>query len=68
MAGDVSQLERVGVREGGVNMSLSCKDACSGEVDVENMNKQVMASYKTANGLTKSLDGDEAHLSAVHFS
>ena len=24
------------------------------------MNKQVMALYKTANGLTKSLDGDEA--------
>ena len=29
------------------------------QVDVESMNKQVMASYKTANGLTKSLDGDE---------
>ncbi|CAE7749350.1 DNAH6 [Symbiodinium sp. CCMP2592] len=29
------------------------------KVDVEAMNKQVMASYKTANGLTKSLEGDE---------
>ncbi|CAK9043200.1 unnamed protein product [Durusdinium trenchii] len=29
------------------------------KVDVEAMNKQVMASYKTANGLTRSLDGDE---------
>ena len=31
------------------------------QVDVEAMNKQVMASYKTANGLTKSLEGDEVH-------
>ena len=34
------------------------------KVDVEAMNKQVMASYKTANGLTKSLEGDEVHFVA----